>query len=204
MDLDPILDAAHSFAGAVLFPGDVAVDATTGNGHDTVFLAKQVGESGRVYGFDVQPEALRATTQRLDAAGVAARVTLRSTGHEHLRRCLPKADHGDVGAVVFNCGYLPGGDQEIVTRPETTVAALRASLDMVRPGGRVVVVLYLGHDGGEEEARAVREWARGLDQERAQALSYRFVNQIHHPPRLLVMEKCGIENRPPTRDGPPT
>ena len=49
---------AHRVAESVLREGDLAVDATAGNGHDTVFLAQAVGETGKVFAIDVQAAAI--------------------------------------------------------------------------------------------------------------------------------------------------
>jgi predicted O-methyltransferase YrrM len=189
MTLEPILDFAHTLATRALRAGDVAVDATIGNGHDTLVLAQTVGEDGHVHGFDVQAPAFEQTQARLRTEGVAERVTLHEAGHQRMEQYVPEAAHGAVGAVTFNLGYLPGSDSTRTTTPETTVPALDAALDLLRPGGVITTVLYTGHEGGAEEARAVQEWAAALAQERAEVLSYRFLNQQNAPPRLLAVEK---------------
>ena len=167
------------------------MDATVGNGHDTLFLAEGVGASGRVFGFDVQPEAVARTRHRLEAAGLAGRVTLLAQGHETLRAALPPEAVGCVRAVMFNLGYLPGGDKTRITRTETTVPALDAALDVLAPGGVLTVVVYGGHPGGMEESEAVAVWSERLDQSRFLALTYRFVNLRNAPPWLLAVEKVG-------------
>ncbi len=148
---------AHEEVAAVLRPGDVAVDATAGNGHDTCFLAGRVGPAGRVVAFDIQPEALAATRQRLGEAGLADRVELFEESHAAMaRRVAP-----GVGAVMFNLGYLPGGDHGLITRTQETLAALESAAGLLRSGGVLTVVCYPGHSGGDEEAAAVVGWARG-------------------------------------------
>ena len=188
MPLPDILDFAHTLATGALRPGDVAVDATIGNGHDTLALARAVGPDGRVYGVDVQSAALSSTRERLTTAGVADRVRLRQAGHEDLAEHLPDRLHGAVGAVTFNLGYLPGGDRTSPTTPETTLPALDAALRLLRPGGVATVVLYTGHPGGADEAAAVEAWAADLPRSRAEVLSYRFLNRPNDPPRLLALE----------------
>ncbi len=138
----------------MLQPGEVAVDATVGNGHDTLFLAQQVGAQGHVYGFDIQEEALARTRRRLEEAGLRDRVTLLQMGHEHMAEAVPAAWHGRIGAVMFNLGYLPGGsDRTCITRPQTTVPALEAALRLLRPGGVLTVVAYRGHPGGPKRPK---------------------------------------------------
>lgn len=168
----------------------MAIDATIGNGYDTLFLARQVGPTGHVYGFDVQKDALAATRQRLEDAGAEAPVTLIQAGHEAMTAHVPETSAQQMGAVMFNLGYLPGSDKRCITRPETTLPALDAAVQLVRPGGVITVVLYVGHEGGAREAEAVEAWAKALDQQQYQVLSYRFINQQNDPPRLLAVEKC--------------
>jgi 16S rRNA C1402 N4-methylase RsmH len=137
--------------------GATAVDATVGTGKDTRFLAETVGEGGRVYGFDIQAGALEQARRRLGP--LSGRVSLFQAGHETLWEALPEGLRGRVAVVVFNLGYLPGADGGCITRTETTLAALAASLKLLAPGGLLSVVAYTGHAGGREEAEAVKAWA---------------------------------------------
>ena len=184
-----VLDYAHVLATDALTAGDVAVDATVGNGHDTVVLARAVGGEGSVFGFDVQAEAIDRTRDRLEEHGLRASVDLIHAGHEHMETQLPDRVHGAVGAMMFNLGYLPGSASDRTTTPDTTLRALDAATTVLRPGGVITVVLYTGHEGGPEEAKAVDAWAAGRPQERFRVLSYRFVNQRNNPPRLVAVEK---------------
>lgn len=151
---------AHRELAAVLREGDLAIDATAGNGHDTLFLARQIGESGRVIAFDIQADAIRATGARLEAEGVADRVTLIQDSHARLGE---HAAAGTVAAVMFNLGYLPGGDVALITRREETLAALGQALPVLRCGGLLSIVCYPGHPGGDQESAAVVAWAAELD-----------------------------------------
>jgi SAM-dependent methyltransferase len=147
-------DLAHRIVAAALRRGDWAVDATVGNGHDTTFLLSCVGEGGRVFGFDIQPAALAATAQR-----VGPHVTLFEAGHETLRAHLPHEASGQIGAVMFNLGYLPGSDKATITRPQTTLAALTQAVELLRDGGVVSIMIYAAHAGGADERDAVLAWA---------------------------------------------
>ena len=187
--VENILKFAHEKAGQALAPGGWAVDATAGNGHDTRFLAEAVGPGGRVWGFDVQAEALRATRRRLEARGLAEHVTLLKKGHEQMQAALPPEADGRVQAVMFNLGYLPGADKARTTQPSTTLPALDAASALLAEGGVLTVASYTGHAGGTEEALAVRRWAEALAQERFRALSYRFLNQKNDPPQLVIVER---------------
>lgn len=187
----PLVDvkaAAHRLVCVRLLPGDHAVDATVGNGADTLMLARGVGAGGRVDGFDVQAEAIESTRRRLADAAVQADVHLHVRGHEHIADIVPRRHHGQVAAAMFNLGYLPGGNHDRATRPETTVAGVTAALHLLRPGGILTVVAYLGHAGGPEEAEAVWSWARSLDPARWGVVEYRVLS-AQLPPQLLALEK---------------
>lgn len=137
--------------------GAILIDATAGNGHDTLFLAGLCGPAGRVHAFDVQPAALEATRSRLEEAGLADRVELIAAGHEEMLERVPVAA-GGVLAVVFNLGFLPGSDKSRVTRAETTLAALRAAVTLLGAPGLLSVHAYTGHQGGAEECRQVLDF----------------------------------------------
>lgn len=160
-----------------LAPGDVAVDATAGGGNDAVFLAGLVAPGGVVHCFDIQAAALAATRARLERAGLGGLARYHAAGHEHLLEALPAAQHGRVGAVAFNLGFLPGGDPAIITRPPTTLAGLNAARAVLRPGGLLSVVCYTGHPGGLEEAQGVGDWCAALDFAGWRAARYELVNK---------------------------
>ena len=158
----PLTRRAHAALASMLHSGDIAVDATAGNGHDTLFLARDVGPAGRVHAFDVQPAALVATRARLAAEDRADIVALHHAGHERMREVLPASLVGRVRAVVFNLGYLPGsGDRAVITRAETTASALAAARGLIASRGLISVLVYRGHPGGPEEAETVRGWLDG-------------------------------------------
>jgi SAM-dependent methyltransferase len=159
----PLTALARQSVGAVLESGALAIDATVGNGHDTLFLAARIAPGGRVAGFDIQPQALDTTRARLEHAGLADHVTLYPCGHQFMLERIPKDWRGRVSAVMFNLGYLPGGDKRLITRAVTTLPALRQALAMLRPGGLLSLMVYRGHAGADDETRAVAEWVSDLD-----------------------------------------
>lgn len=170
--------------------GDLVVDATAGNGWDTLLLAQCVGDSGKVLSFDVQEEALASTRKLLENERILHRVQLIHSGHEQMANHLDS----DISAVMFNLGYLPGGDHSIVTRSETTILALETALKKLRSGGMVAIVIYSGHDGGKEE-EGLLTYASHLKQEEFTVLCYKIVNQINKPPSLLVIEKVQAKGK---------
>ena len=181
----------HLLLREVLRPGDTVIDATAGNGHDTLFLAELVGPGGTVLAFDVQKSALLATRGLLEAADISPdRFRLIQDTHANLAAHVPPGAEGQVAAVLFNFGYLPGGDKTVVTGAESSLAAARAALETVKPGGLVLLALYTGHPGGEEEARGIREFAAGLSSREYQAAEYRPVNTLRSPPAVLTIFKA--------------
>ncbi len=151
---------AQETVAATLQAGDTAIDATVGNGFDTCFLSHMVGETGRVVGFDVQQSALDSTRQRLASEGLS-NVELLQQGHETLGQVLPASS---VATVMFNLGYLPRHDHQIITQPETSVQAIKAALKTLKPGGVLTVLAYRGHDGGQDEFEAVERLLLDLGQ----------------------------------------
>lgn len=170
-----------------LRPGDIAIDATMGNGHDTLFLAQCVSPGGSVFAFDVQEAALIETRKRVPVE----MTTLIHAGHETMRRHLPPEVHGKVSVIMFNLGYLPGTDKALITRTETTMIAVQAAIDLLKPGGLLTVVVYPGHDGGAEEGRQISAWAGALDARCFEVQHLRPVNRASAPPELWIVWKRG-------------
>jgi SAM-dependent methyltransferase len=149
---------AHTIAASALAPGETAIDATCGNGHDTLVLARLVGPGGRVIAIDIQQAAIENTRRSLAAAGLDdGRATLVHDCHEAaLLRIAPAS----VAWIMFNLGYLPGGDHAVTTITRSTVAALDAAWVALRPGGVLSIACYPGHPEGAGEAAAVESWMR--------------------------------------------
>lgn len=194
-----VLGMAHKLAADRLSPGDTAVDATCGNGNDTLFLAEQVGPRGRVYAFDIQEQALGRTKERLASALPRERLSelfLIHGSHAGMAMHIAEDSRKRLGAVMFNLGFLPGpeADTSIITESASTLAALDASLGLLRPGGILTIVLYPGHPGGDQEAAAVEQWVSSLPRDAGQAVLYR-MPQKPASPFLLAVEKKSIQTK---------
>ncbi|MFC6206169.1 class I SAM-dependent methyltransferase [Levilactobacillus tongjiangensis] len=187
MNLPNALTYSHTLLTECVGPGATVVDATVGQGHDTIFLANLVGPTGHVIGFDIQQAALDATQQQLALTGLGKQVDLHATGHENVATYL--APETQVTAAIFNLGYLPGGDKSVITKPNTTLMAIKALLPHLPRGGRIILVVYYGHPGGQTERAAVVDFCEHLPQKTYQVLQYGFINQIHQPPFLLAIER---------------
>ncbi|MFA9414009.1 MULTISPECIES: class I SAM-dependent methyltransferase [unclassified Streptococcus] len=171
---------SHEFLAEVLDKDAVAVDATMGNGNDTAFLA---GLAGQVYAFDVQELALVKTQERLASLGLT-NVRLIHAGHEQVDQYVTS-----LRAAIFNLGYLPSADKSVITQPETTISALGKILDRLEVGGRVSIMIYYGHEGGEMEKDSVLAFVKQLDQTVFTAMLYQPLNQKNHPPFLVMIDR---------------
>lgn len=168
-----------------MFPGARAVDATMGNGHDTLWLCQLAGDEGRVYAFDVQPEAVARTDERLTAAGMRERAELFCVGHEHMAERVGEA----VDAIVFNLGWLPGAEHGVTTRVETTLRAVDAALSLLKEDGLLTICVYPGHEEGAREREALLDWAKTLDDVKYDAMLKTYLNQPNNPPLLLAVRR---------------
>lgn len=185
-----ILSYAHKLVSERVVPGEPVIDATVGNGVDTLFLSRLTGSSGEVFGFDIQAQALEKAKKRvLSEAEEIGRVHWIHSSHALMDEMTPDRIIGKTSAVMFNLGYLPGTDHATITLPQSTIPALEASLKLLRRGGIVTIVLYTGHEGGSTEAKAVEQWAADLSQKNYQVLKYEMFNQRNHPPYLIAVEK---------------
>ncbi|MEW6621650.1 MAG: class I SAM-dependent methyltransferase [Bacillota bacterium] len=165
--------------------GDWAIDATAGNGSDTLFLAQLVGDAGHVYSFDIQSAAIARTKELLNKHGLNKRVTLINSGHQNMDKYVKK----EVKAVIFNLGYLPRGDHAIVTTPVNTVTALKKSISLLQTNGIISAVVYSGHCGGEDEKIAVEEFFSRLDKKDYDVIKTYHINRKATAPFILVAQK---------------
>ena len=172
-----LLELQKEFILRHLGEGGVAVDFTMGNGHDTSFLSKVVGEGGRVYAFDIQPEAIESTRKTLDADGCPDNVTLILDSHSNVKKYVSE----NISAGMFNLGFMPGGDKTKTTMRETTLPAVRDAVDMLAPGGILSVAIYPGHAEGDAEGRELREYYGTLDRHEYCCTEIHIVNSPASP-----------------------
>ncbi len=190
MKLERVIQYAQTLLKMSITEGDIAVDATAGNGHDTLFLANLVGDEGYVYAFDVQKEAVDATLHRLLDNALEHRAIVLKDGHENVAKYVTKP----VAGAIFNLGYLPGSKHDVVTKPNTTIQAIESLLKLLKVGGIIVLVVYHGHEGGKEERDAIIHFVSELPQKYVHVLRYEFINQKNEPPFIIALEK--VKNIP--------
>ena len=182
---------AREILERVVRPGDAVIDATMGNGHDTVFLCRAAGPSGRVYAFDIQEQAVISTASLLRQEGLTERALLFCCGHEQMDLHVPEK----VRAAVFNLGWLPGGNHGITTRWETTKEAVLKALDLLLPGGVLVICAYPGHAEGDRERTALTAFLSSLSNKTFNVLHQVFLNAGPGAPECFAVQKLAPQSR---------
>jgi predicted methyltransferase len=183
-----LTEKVHHVLTNHLQEGDQAIDATAGNGYDTLFLAKQVGASGKVITIDIQDCAIQSTREKLESAGLIDRVRLVTDDHATALGNLIEANRDKVAAITFNLGYLPGSDKSIQTNVESTDVALAASIQLLSLGGYLCVTAYRGHSGGTAEAETVEAFMRSARSE-GHSVECHEPKTSNSPPTLWVLRR---------------
>ena len=188
MDIKTIIlratEMSHLLLALAVKEGDTVVDATAGKGRDTCFLAALVRQSGHVWAFDVQKMACLATQSALIAQGLEEQASVICDDHANLANY----DTGELAAAIFNLGWLPDGDHNIVSCAGSTVKALEAILSRLRVGGVIIVVAYNGHEAGAEELAVLREWYTALSCNDTEVMEVSYPAK-DHAPCIIVIEK---------------
>ena len=198
-----LVKEAHCCIANQLQTGDIAIDATCGNGHDTLFLAKQVGATGKVYGFDIQQHALDLTALKFKEQQQFSQVELICAGHEKIEQHVQAKHQCNISAVMFNLGYLPGGDKSIITQTETTLSALKAACRLLKLSGLINVIAYPGHQGGLQELESLQNWISELDKAvfKHQTLAID-ENDLSKPQLFTVKKISNLAYNPSIRHSP--
>lgn len=186
--LKGILQFSHHLLEESVNVGELVIDATCGNGNDTIFLSEIVGKNGHVLAFDIQEKAIVSTRETLINNGIS-NVSLIHDSHANLEDYLSKEENQTIGGAIFNLGYLPRSDKKIITKPESTITAIDTILNRLKQNGLIVLVVYHGHDGGKEEKEAILKHVIRLDQKEYNVLQYGFINQKNSPPFIIAIQK---------------
>ncbi|MGM0651341.1 MAG: class I SAM-dependent methyltransferase [Bacillota bacterium] len=180
-----VTELAHLLVSQVLQPGDRAVDATAGNGIDSIFLAGKVGSKGQVYTFDIQEEALTQTADKLKELSIDQQVFLIQDNHEKLSEYIDEP----VKVFMYNLGYLPGGGSRVTTRFDTTLRSIQQALVLLKPGGIITVVMYPGHREGKVEKDGLLPVFKKLSSAEFVVMHYNYLNRSNNPPELVFIQK---------------
>lgn len=178
--LERILPFTHKKILETLKNNDIAIDATIGNGNDTLFLCNNCKF---VYGFDIQQQAIESTHMLLKEHN-KSNYELFGTSHSHL---LEKINE-PISVIMFNLGYLPGHEKQTITKAASTLKAIESGLTLLRHGGLISIVIYTGHKGGIEESNAVNSFTEGLHSKEYSVLRYQFTNK-KNAPYIIFIEK---------------
>ena len=181
---DNAVKAARIFLDDYLENGMDVVDMTMGSGLDSHFMLEKIGDKGHLFAFDIQKEAKENTEKKLISFS-AENYSLILDSHED---CDKYIQEDSIDAVIFNLGYLPGGNKEIYTRPLTTLTALEKCLKLLKRYGVIFIVSYLGHDEGKEYTK-IKEYVEILEQKEYNVFVLNYLNQKNDPPALIVIEK---------------
>lgn len=152
-----LTEQAHRELDKIIHAGDFVIDATLGNGYDTQFFAQKVGNDGRVYAFDIQKESIEQSTRLLEKQQLLSRVIFTQSCHSKMLEHVPVTMLGKIKAVIFNLGYLPGGDKKIITQPDSTLSALKHAHLCLSDDGIISLIAYRGHDGGQREFEEIEK-----------------------------------------------
>jgi predicted methyltransferase len=174
---------AQEMVKKVVKHDDTVVDATLGNGNDTIFLHSLVPH-GRVVSFDIQEEAIRRFEGHILEMDIK-NIELICSGHENMDLYVSNRP----SAIMFNLGYLPGGNENIITLPQTTVTAVKKGTKLLCPGGIITILSYSGHPGGMEEQENTLALIRGLNPRIFSVMEIKFSNGKQNAPLLIVVEK---------------
>ena len=180
-----LLDLHKMFISRHLQPGDTAVDFTMGNGHDTEFLSRSVGETGHVYAFDIQASAVESTKKHLIECGCPDNYTLIHDSHHKVKEYVKEPFR----AGMFNLGWLPGGDKSITTMRETTMPAIRDALELMGRDAILNIAVYPGHPEGDAEGKMIQEYLSTLSRFVYCVTQVRIVNSPTSPYFLMIETK---------------
>ena len=180
-----LLSLQKQFILTHLGKGDRACDFTMGNGYDTEFLSKTVGEDGKIWAFDIQKQAVESTAAHLQKAGCPENYTLICDSHHNATKYVDEK----IKAGMFNLGWLPGGDHSITTLRETTLPAIEGAISLLAPDGVITVAVYPGHEEGDAEGKMVEDYLSTLVRYRHCVTKIKIVNSPTSPYFFIIESK---------------
>lgn len=166
-------------------PGARVADFTMGNGHDTLWLCRAVGEEGHVYAFDIQADAVASTRANLERELDYCNYTLIHDSHANAAQHIKEP----ISAGVFNLGYLPGGDKRITTMRTSTLPAVKAAIELLGPDGIILIAVYPGHEEGNLEGEALNDLLSEYSRFRYCVSKFRIINSPTSPYFYMIESK---------------
>ncbi|MBQ9748871.1 MAG: class I SAM-dependent methyltransferase [Clostridia bacterium] len=180
-----LLEIEKNFLIPHIKKGGVAVDFTMGNGHDTLWLSNAVGEEGKVYAFDIQPQALTNSQTLLMKENAPKNYTLILDSHSNVKEYVTEK----ICIGMFNLGFLPGSDKSITTKRDTTMIAIEAAIDLLDADGALLIAVYPGHEEGTIEGQLIDEMLSKLNRKEICASKFRIINSPTSPFFFLVEKR---------------
>ena len=184
-----ITEWCHHFIRDHVKEGDICIDATAGNGNDTQVLCELVGEAGKVFAFDIQETAVANTRERLEKNGLSNRAEVMQESHTNMGNY---TEENSVSCIMFNFGYLPGGDHNLATKKDTSIEAIHEGLRLLRKGGMMSLCIYSGGDSGFEERDAILEELKNLDGKKYLVIKSEYYNRPNNPPMPVMIIKLKV------------
>ncbi len=193
--LSNAVQISHLLLKEALLKAKIIVDATAGNGNDTLFLAENALDNAKIYAFDIQQEALNNAELKLqnryDSDGNLRSKNLQvkfiHDSHEHIAAYVNE----NVDLAIFNLGYLPGGNHSVTTKLNSTLKALTVLIEKANINAHIAIVVYPGHEEGAKEAATLKNFLAGLDKKYFTVGHYQMINHTNNAPRLYWIEKVG-------------
>ncbi|ADQ14717.1 tRNA (mnm(5)s(2)U34)-methyltransferase [Halanaerobium hydrogeniformans] len=180
------VEFSHFLIKKHLDTDSILIDATAGNGKDTLFMAELTDQNTEILAFDIQKKAVKNTQKLLEKNNLQAQVKVIHDSHANLDKYI---NENQLSLVLFNLGYLPGGDKSIITKAQSTLEAVKKSLDFLKKYGIIILVIYKGHKGGLKEEKAIIDFVEALDYKKYNVLKYEFINQAAKPPEVIAIIK---------------
>lgn len=176
--IERIIPFAHKKVQETIKETDTVIDATCGNGHDTLFLSRLCKH---VYAFDIQQDAINSTKKLLNDNNVS-NVTLIHDSHISFS----KHNIIEPSVIMYNLGYLPGSDQSVKTNATSTIASITDGLDILKQYGLISITVYPGHKEGEEESVLLEQFVSNLPSNLYNVLKYKMVNKKKSPYNIFI------------------
>lgn len=188
-----ILNNANDFTSMLIKSyvkeNHICLDGTVGNGNDTIKILNTLNGTGKIYGFDIQEDAINHTESLIFSRNYKTEVLLIKDSHEYVDRYIKER----INFAIYNLGYLPGGDKNIKTDHTSTIISIKKVLDLLAPNGILLITVYLGHPGGMDEYTAIKNYLETLEQKNYNVFKLKFINQKNNPPITFGVEARGGE-----------
>ena len=185
------IDLSHKHWKTLIKPGDTVIDATCGNGHDTLVLAKLAltAKSGALFALDLQPVAIGSCRQMLInklPKGVFNKINFCEGCHSKFP---DELQFQSVKMIAYNLGYLPGGDKSMTTTADTTLKSIKEAQNLIQDGGLISITCYPGHTAGMEEEEEIIKFTSSLDPKTWSCCHHRWTNRRIAPSLLLIQKR---------------